>query len=147
MSDLISREQALKAIERLCEKNPALIDTWLVCSLEDIIEELPSEMPDRWLFINENNEPRYWQYNIHNGQISPITDLEDTSITWRVGMPFAEITGHWENIDIIHDRKDAKITDWQQAQCSVCGKWHTKPYMYGIDLDPYCPSCGARMVE
>lgn len=62
-------------------------------------------------------------------------------------VPSAEKKGHWENIDIIHDRKDAKITDWQQAQCSVCGKWNTKPYLYGIDLDPYCPSCGARMVE
>jgi len=60
-------------------------------------------------------------------------------------VPSAEKTGEWENIDIIHDRKDAKITDWQQAQCSVCGKWHTKPYLYGIDLDPYCPNCGARM--
>ena len=49
MSDLISREQALKAIERLCEKNTALIDTWLVYSLEDVIEELPSaEKTGRW---------------------------------------------------------------------------------------------------
>ena len=62
-------------------------------------------------------------------------------------MPSAEKTGKWENIDIIHDRADAKITDWQQAQCSVCGKWQTKPYLYGIKLDPYCPSCGSRMVE
>ena len=61
--------------------------------------------------------------------------------------PSAEKTGHWENIDIIHDRKDAKITDWQQAKCSVCGKWHTTPYLYCINLDPYCPSCGARMVN
>lgn len=62
-------------------------------------------------------------------------------------LPSAEKKGHWENIDIIHDRKDAKITDWQQAQCSVCGKWHTTPYLYCINLDPYCPSCGAKMEE
>lgn len=49
MSDLISREQALKAINRLCENNPKLIDTWLVNSLEDIIEELPSaEKTGKW---------------------------------------------------------------------------------------------------
>lgn len=36
---------------------------------------------------------------------------------------------------------------WQQAQCSVCGKWYTTPYLYYIKLDPYCPNCGARMLE
>ena len=53
--------------------------------------------------------------------------------------------GKWENIDIIHDRKDAKITDWQQAQCSVCGKWHTTPYLYSFNHYSFCPNCGAEM--
>lgn len=59
----------------------------------------------------------------------------------------AERTGKWEHISVVRDRTDAKITDWQQAQCSVCGKWYTTPYLYYVKLDPYCPNCGARMNE
>lgn len=55
--------------------------------------------------------------------------------------------GRWEQVEVVHDRKDAKIQDWQQAKCSVCGKWHTTPYMYYLKLDNYCPNCGADMRE
>ena len=55
--------------------------------------------------------------------------------------------GRWEQVEVVHDRKDAKIQDWQQAKCSVCGKWHTTPYMYYLKLDNYCPNCGAIMNE
>lgn len=65
------------------------------------------------------------------------------------GLPTAEPTKHgrWEQVEVIHDRKDAKIQDWQQAKCSVCGKWNTTPYMYYLKLDNYCPNCGAIMDE
>lgn len=53
--------------------------------------------------------------------------------------------GRWEQVEVVHDRKDAKIQDWQQAKCSVCGKWNTTPYMYYLKLDDYCPNCGAKM--
>ena len=38
-----------------------------------------------------------------------------------------------------------KIEKWQSARCSVCGKYHTTPYMYYFDNFNYCPYCGAKM--
>lgn len=53
--------------------------------------------------------------------------------------------GEWIERHVFNDREDAKIPDWQEAKCSVCGKWHTTPYMYCfVDFD-YCPNCGAKM--
>lgn len=41
---------------------------------------------------------------------------------------------------------DEKVIDeWQSARCSVCGKYHTTPYMYYFDNFTYCPNCGAKM--
>lgn len=37
------------------------------------------------------------------------------------------------------------IDEWQSARCSVCGKYHTTPYMYYFDSFSFCPNCGARM--
>ena len=35
--------------------------------------------------------------------------------------------------------------EMQSAKCSVCGKYHTTPYLYYFDNYPYCPNCGADM--
>lgn len=53
--------------------------------------------------------------------------------------------GEWLEKEVIDDRKDAKIQQWQQARCSCCNKWHTTPYMYYFENYDYCPNCGARM--
>ena len=53
--------------------------------------------------------------------------------------------GEWVEREVIQDRRDARIPEWQQAKCSVCGKWHTTPYMYCFDDFDYCPNCGAKM--
>ena len=37
------------------------------------------------------------------------------------------------------------IEEWQSARCSVCGKYHTTPYMYYFYDFDFCPSCGADM--
>ena len=51
------------------------------------------------------------------------------------------VHGAWQEKEII----DADHVDWQSARCSVCGKYHTTPYLYYFDNFNYCPSCGARM--
>lgn len=56
MSDYISREQALKAIKRLCEKNEDKIGAWLENSLEEIIEELPAMLTGKWKVITDPSE-------------------------------------------------------------------------------------------
>lgn len=37
------------------------------------------------------------------------------------------------------------IDEWQSARCSVCGKYHTTPYMYYFNDFNFCPNCGADM--
>ena len=53
--------------------------------------------------------------------------------------------GKWIERSITHDRRDAKIPEWQSAKCSVCGKYHTTPFLYNIKWYNYCPNCGADM--
>lgn len=54
--------------------------------------------------------------------------------------------GKWEEREIFHIDEDKPIIDqWQSARCSVCGKYHTTPYMYYFDKYNFCPSCGASM--
>ena len=37
------------------------------------------------------------------------------------------------------------IEEWQSARCSVCGRYHTTPYMYYFSDYAFCPNCGADM--
>ena len=54
-------------------------------------------------------------------------------------------SGKWTEREVIEDGK--AIEEWQSARCSVCGKYHTTPYMYYFDDFAYCPNCGAEMNE
>ena len=51
-------------------------------------------------------------------------------------------TGEWEEREVSSDKV---IDEWQSARCSVCGKYHTTPYMYYFDSFSFCPNCGADM--
>ena len=42
--------------------------------------------------------------------------------------------------------REKAIDEWQSARCSVCGLYHTTPYLYYFRDYNYCPNCGARMV-
>lgn len=54
-------------------------------------------------------------------------------------------TGEWEEKEIFHNGDEEPIIkEWQSAICSVCGKYHTTPYMYYFDEYNFCPNCGAR---
>lgn len=54
--------------------------------------------------------------------------------------------GKWTEKEVIH-AEEAKevITEWQSCRCSVCGRYHTQPYMYYFDNPNYCDFCGADM--
>lgn len=54
-------------------------------------------------------------------------------------------TGEWIEREVCDEPK--VIEEWQSAQCSNCGLYHTTPYMYYFDNYKYCPNCGARMVD
>ena len=51
-------------------------------------------------------------------------------------------TGEWEEREVSSDKV---IDEWQSARCSVCGLYHTTPYMYFFDNYKFCPNCGADM--
>ena len=53
--------------------------------------------------------------------------------------------GEWEEKETYLNEGDCEITEWQSARCSVCGKYHTTPYMYYFDKYNFCPNCGAKM--
>jgi len=55
------------------------------------------------------------------------------------------VHGKWIERKVIEDGK--AIEGWQSAKCSVCGKYHTTPYLYNFDDFNYCPNCGAMMKE
>lgn len=56
--------------------------------------------------------------------------------------------GEWINKNVIHEiEASTAIDEWQSAKCSVCGKYHTTPYLYYFDEYKYCPNCGALMIR
>ena len=54
-------------------------------------------------------------------------------------------TGEWLEKTALSNA-DYPIDEWQSAKCSVCGKYHTTPYMYSFNDYPYCPNCGSEMI-
>lgn len=64
-------------------------------------------------------------------------------ISWYDPEKTKQRTGRWTKKEVSTE----VVEEWQSAQCSVCGKWHTTPYMYYFSHYDYCPSCGAKMEE
>lgn len=65
---------------------------------------------------------------------------------WMFEIPSADAVsvrhGHWEECEVL-DENCVEVC--QSARCSICGRYHTTPYMYYFDQYKYCPNCGARM--
>ena len=59
-------------------------------------------------------------------------------------LPSAQKRGEWTEREVKPVRKTG-IYEVQSAKCSICGRYHTKPYLYFFDADNYCPYCGAMM--
>ena len=54
-------------------------------------------------------------------------------------------TGKWTEKEVFDTK--GQIEEWQSARCSVCGKYHTTPYLYYFGNYNYCPNCGAEMTR
>ncbi len=54
------------------------------------------------------------------------------------------VHGRWmeQHVDYA---SDCAIDEIQTLKCSVCGLYHTTPYMYYVMHYKYCPNCGAKM--
>lgn len=88
-------------------------------------------LKQKWLFHGKDGKPYCDEIDaIPTADVSPV------------------LHGKWEECEIVQEDGDYKIIDeWQSARCSVCGKYHTTPYMYHFDHFNYCPNCGAKMDE
>lgn len=52
-------------------------------------------------------------------------------------------TGTWLERKVYETK--GTIDEVQSARCSVCGKYHTTPFLYYFYYHKYCPNCGARL--
>lgn len=52
--------------------------------------------------------------------------------------------GHWTERHVDY-ASDCAIDEVQTAKCSVCGLYHTTPYLYYFTDYKFCPHCGAKM--
>ena len=56
-------------------------------------------------------------------------------------------SGKWKEKEVFVEGEAKAIEEWQSAKCSVCGRYHTTPYLYYFNNYAYCPNCGAKMEE
>ena len=53
--------------------------------------------------------------------------------------------GKWKEKHHAYSDEEDVIEEWQSCQCSVCGRYDTRPYMYYFSEPRYCSWCGADM--
>ncbi len=90
---------------------------------------------ERWIkFDTEKDENRFIHLVRDIAPFAEPIDVHDRKV------------GKWTEKEVIH-AEEAKetITEWQSCKCSVCGRYHTEPYMYYFNEPRFCSWCGARM--
>lgn len=53
--------------------------------------------------------------------------------------------GRWTEKTVSENPQACGIREWQSAKCSVCGKYHSTPYLYSFTDYAFCPCCGSDM--
>ena len=135
MSDLISREDALDAVEGWM--GYPIVDETLVRVMTDI-KDLPSAQTSGDLISREETYKVLTDYYHHT------TEVQHSGLREALGrVPSAERTGHWSEAE----RKKSEV-----FYCSVCGGRAYHPWMGSRNTDEknkcryaYCPNCGCRM--
>lgn len=146
-TDLISRADAIKAVANAiwhypneCYRNLNVFDMAEALA-KDAIKSLPSAdrptelLKDGTLKVNVNN----------GAEVNRVLVWGDDG---SGGLYYADDrpSGEWEDKEVFSETNDDHIVDeWQSARCSICGKYHTTPYMYYFEEYKYCPNCGAKM--
>lgn len=76
---------------------------------------------------------------------SVIANIEETEAAPTIKERKA---GRWLEKKVFHEvESSTPIEQWQSAKCSVCGKYHTTPYLYYFNDYAFCPNCGVIMKE
>ena len=118
MDDLISRAEAIDALDVLCQEHRYKI-------------------PGKGETYSQYNEA--WQ--------DALDRAEGAIFNLPPAQPERK-KGEWIEREVTYiDDLEAKdiITAWQSCKCSVCGRYDTRPYMYYFNVPKYCSWCGAEM--
>lgn len=156
VNDLISRADAIEAVaeEWLSEASAEspYVNNDDIGAYKKLAEELFADIPSANYITEKPNDA----IKPSNDVISRADAIEEISKgVWNVyelidrinTLPSADRPkGEWEDREVFNDTDDDHIVEeWQSARCSVCGKYHTTPYMYYFNNYNYCPNCGAYM--
>lgn len=139
------------AIEALSAENPKaderIIQSGDLISRQDVVSEIHKyfveEIDKTPTEIDEDGDEIYTDMPTVNSLLACNKELSK-----RIkSLPSADRPrGEWQDKEVFNETDDDHIVDeWQSARCSVCGKYHTTPYMYYFDNFNYCPNCGAKM--
>lgn len=144
--DLISRADVLKypiRLDHYDEENGSREFVYGVESVIEYVESLPSsEAESDDLIIKGAKGIQDGLYNITDGKLFKYKANGGTVRTYPIVPSADRPSGEWLECEV--SAVDA-FDEWQSARCSVCGKYHTTPYMYYFSNYNYCPSCGAFM--
>lgn len=125
MSDLIDRQEAINELWR------ALYD------YEDKTEK----------DFQESEELDIGDWFVHCIFVQNMSDIDRNVILNLPSIQPKPKRGKWEEKSTfdVDENGDRIIEEWQSARCSVCGKYHTTPYLYNFDNFAFCPNCGSDM--
>ena len=77
-----------------------------------------------------------------------VREMLDTLYVKLNEIPSAERKkGKWIEISWSEPDPNVCCTSYaiQSAKCSICGKYHTTPYLHNLVYFPFCPNCGSDM--
>lgn len=114
-------------------------------SRADAIEALSRSSVYAWS-TEQDLVAHSWAIRILQSLPSADAVCREDTVTLNSPISIQAVHGEWEDREVFNETDDDHIVEeWQSARCSVCGKYHTTPYMYYFDDFNYCPNCGARM--
>lgn len=89
------------------------------------------------IMILESVQPSCEKYSYSESEIYEAIDMAIQALSGS-----ERKTGRWINKGVFGGDD---IEEWQTCQCSECGRWDTRPYMYYFDEPNYCSYCGAKI--
>ena len=129
--------------ERDCGEEFAKECAIMPCHEIELIQEFPTTEPDADTISRQAAIDALYHVDEYNGRsVEAIRKLPPS----QPEQPEPK-RGEWLERDVIDEPKGKHITQWQSARCSVCGRYHTTPYLYSFTHYNFCPNCGADMRE